>query len=112
MPKLQYDCHYGALIIFPFFFSWLSLLVSPFLILIKDHTILKTINQFCFYFVYFPLSLCVLVIFMTVNAVLIPFAYVKTVIHKALLLGRYRSKSHYQNLAIFICFGILFLTLA
>ena len=36
MPKIEYDDHYGVLSIFPFIFSWLSLLVMPFLVLIKD----------------------------------------------------------------------------
>ena len=44
MPKHGYDKHYGALTMFPFFFSWLSFLVMPLLIFVKDLETLKKIN--------------------------------------------------------------------
>lgn len=112
MPKLQYDNHYGVLNILPFFFYWISLLVLPLLLCIKDRSKLKTINQVCFHIVYFPLSIIVLAIFMTVNAALIPAAYFKTILHKILLLKKFKSASHSKNLVIFIVLGLPFLLCA
>ena len=89
MPKLKFDSHYGALNILPFYFGWLSFLVMPFLVCIKDRAVLKVINSVCFHIVYFPFSIFVLAAFMITNAVLLPFAYFKTIVHKALLLSRY-----------------------
>ena len=86
MPKLQYDKHYGIYNIFPFFFSWLSLLMAPCIVFIKDKSYLEKINSVCFHIVYFPLSLVLLALFMAVNAVLLPIAYFKTIIHKIILL--------------------------
>ena len=36
MPKYRFNQHYGALVMFPFVFSWLSLLFVPFLYTIKS----------------------------------------------------------------------------
>ena len=112
MPKLQYSSAYGALNIFPFFFAWLSFLAMPFLVCIKNRDTLKTINNALCYIVYFPLSVLVLAVFMAVNALLIPFAYLKTVYHKMLLLKRYRSQSHCKNLLTFTLLGVPFLIIA
>jgi len=91
MPKHIYDEHYGVLSILPFVFSWISLLVMPLLLFVKDKTTLKYINEVCYLLLYGPLSLCLLAVFMTVNMVLLPFAYMKTVVYKALLVVRYKS---------------------
>lgn len=86
MPKLQYDSYYGMLNIFPFFFYWLSFLLLPCLLCIKDRRKLLKINQVSYHIVYFPLSLILLAVFVAVNLALLPLAYVKTVAHKAILL--------------------------
>ena len=112
MPKIAYDAHYGTLCMFPFIFTWISLLSVPFLYYIKDRRALKLINNICFNIVYFPFALVLLVIFITVNAVLIPFAYLKTLIHKSSLLSRYKSCNHGLKLLIYIFLGIPFLVLA
>ena len=49
---------------------------------------------------------------MAVNAILLPFAYFKTLLHKLLLLIRYKSASHCENLVIFIFLGLPFLVFA
>lgn len=112
IPKLKFDSQYGVLNIFPFFFYWISFLVLPFLLCIKTPRTLKLINQICFHIVYFPLSLVLLAVFMAVNVALLPFAYVKTIVHKALLLKRYKSQRHSRNLLVFVALGIPFLVLA
>ena len=106
MPKLKYDKFYGFLNILPFFFGWLSFLVMPFLICIKNPDTLRMINEVCCQIAYFPLLLILSIIFVTVNAVLIPFAYIKTVIHKAILLSTYKSANQCYNLVIFVIFGL------
>ena len=44
-----------------------------------------------FYICYTPVFLVVLAIFIAVNIVLIPFAYLKTVAHKIALLRRFKG---------------------
>ena len=112
MPKHIYDEHYGVLSIFPFVFSWISLLVLPALLFVKNKTTLKHINEVCYLMVYGPLSLCLLAVFMTVNMALLPFAYLKTVVYKALLVARYKSCSYCGNFCIYIVMGVPFLLCA
>ena len=80
----------------PYPFSWLGLLALPFLLFIEDRETLKTINSVCQNIVFLPISLCLLAIFMVVNLVLLPLAYLKTTVHKFLLLMRFKSTLYCQ----------------
>ena len=93
MPKLAYDKHYGALAMFPFPFGWLSVLALPLLSCSKDKQWLQNANGVLMHIVYFPVMVFLLIIFMAVNLVLIPLAYLKTIGHKVALLSRYRSSA-------------------
>ena len=112
MPKHGYDKHYGALTMFPFFFSWLSFLVMPIFIFVKDLGTLKKINDVCFLFVYFPIGIFCLLVFIIVNLILLPIAFIKTIVHKAILLYRFRTMNQIKNLLVFIAIGIPLLVLA
>ena len=48
-------------------------------------------------------------IFMAVNMILLPFAYIKTVAHKIVLLKRFKSSKTCESLFIYILLGIPFL---
>lgn len=85
MPKHTYDKHYGALTIYPFYFSWLGFILMPVLIIVKDLKALKKINKVCNIFVYSHVSIFLLLCFMSVNLMLLPIAYFKTIVHKAVL---------------------------
>lgn len=61
---------------------------------------------------YFPLSIALLLVFMTVNALLILPAYVKTTVHKFLLLRRYRNPIQRRNLVTYVFFGLPILVLS
>ena len=91
MPKFTYNKYYGSLTMLPFALSWISLLVLPFLYVIKNRTTLFMINKVVFVANYFPIFLVTLIIFMAMNLVLLPFAYLKTIFHKITLLRRYRG---------------------
>ena len=93
MPKLAYDKHYGALAMFPFPFGWLSVMALPLLGFSKNKRWLRKTNSIFMHIVYFPVMLCVLLLFVTVNLLLIPVAYFKTLVHKIALLKRFRSTS-------------------
>jgi len=112
MPKHEYSKHYGVLSIFPFIYSWISLLIMPLLLCVKNKTTLKYINEVCYLLVYGPLSLCLLAVFIAVNMVLLPFAYLKAVIYKALLVIRHKSCSNFGQLCIYIVMGVPFLLCA
>ena len=78
---------------FPFILSWLSALTIPVYLVVKNKQTLETMNRNLWIVVYLPLSLIVLALFIAVNLALLPFAYLKTVAHKAALLKRYKGAS-------------------
>ena len=106
MPKYVYNKKYGSLTMFPFVYSWLSLFVMPFLLCIGDKDTLENVNRTAYFIVYAPISLVILIVFMCVNLMLLPFAYIMTVVHKVILLRRYRSKYQWQALISFVTLGI------
>ena len=114
MPKLAYDSRYGTIFVNPFYFSWLSLLTLPLLALTRSEKTLKKINKLTCSIAYLPISLCLLAIFMAVNAALIPFSYLKTIAHKFILLyrSRFRSLSKTKNLVFFILLGVPILVIS
>ena len=85
MPKHTYDKYYGALTIYPFYFSWLGFLLMPVMLFVKDRETLKKINNVCDIFVYSHVSIILLLCFMSFNLILLPIAYFKTIAHKAVL---------------------------
>ena len=91
MPKLAHDKYYGSLAMFPFPFGWLSIISMPFLLCSNNKDWLESVNNVFMHIVYFPVMLVLLVIFITVNLVLIPIAYLKTIAHKIALLSRFKS---------------------
>ena len=109
MPKYAYDKHYGVLVMFPFVFSFVGFLIMPCFVVITDKKKLACINEMAFKIFYFPITVLVLSTFMFVNLLLLPIAYVKTIIHKAMLFRRYRSSDHTKSLLGFILLGIPFL---
>ena len=114
IPVLAYDNEYGNLFVTPFYFSWLSLILLPFMAFTSSDKTKRRINFWACSIAYLPLALCLLVVFMVVNAVLIPFAYLKTVSHKFVLVTRARchSQGSTKNLLFFIFLGIPILVLS
>ena len=106
MPKYEYHEHYGVLSMLPFAFSWLSLLFLPLLLWVKNKRVLAKINQVCFVIAYVPVFLVCLAFFMISNLLLLPFAYLKTIVHKATLMRRYKSVNYCGSLLFFIVFGV------
>ena len=106
MPKYEYHRLYGALAMPSFVLSWLSLLVMPILVCAKSKRTLVLVNQVCFVISYMPIFLVCLVFFMIGNLVMLPFAYLKTIVHKAALMHHYKSINYCRGLLFFIVFGV------
>ena len=82
MSKYRYDKYYGTLSMLPFPYSWLSMLSLPCMLLFRDPKKLARLNQLIFAIVFIPISLVVLSIFIAINLILLPFAYLWTLVHK------------------------------
>lgn len=91
IPKYAFNKYYGVLTMLPFPLAWLNVFLIPVLTLVNDKQTLQQINMVIFYICYTPVFLVVLAIFIAVNIVLIPFAYLKTVAHKIALLRRFKG---------------------
>jgi len=91
MPKYRYNRHYGALVMFPFIFSWIGFLFMPFLYLIKSKRVLAKLNEVSFKIVFGLQAVFIVALFMIVNLALVPFAFVKTIAHKATICYKYRG---------------------
>lgn len=109
MPMYKNDKYYGALISATPPFNVLIFLLTPLFLVIKDKTALKYINSFLLRLCYLPVVLILTVIFVVANLILLPFAYVKVVIHKFILLYRTNESDCLVNAFIFLIFGLLIL---
>ena len=105
MPRYEYDKHYGVLVMFPFVFSFVGFLILPCFSIIRNKKKLEFINEWAFKIYYFPITLIVMSVFMAVNLALMPIAFLKTAVHKLVLLKKYRSKDHLKSAVLFIVLG-------
>ena len=106
MPKYRYNKLYGVLSMFPFAFSFLGFFAMPFLVVIEDHQMLEAINTCCFHIVYLMILMVTLPVFMAVNMLLVPFAFLKTVVHKFRLYRHYRASSTLYSFLLYLLLGI------
>ena len=111
-PKYKYDKRYGVLVMMPFILSWIGFLSLPVLLCTKKKKILAIYNNIFFYVGYSFLTPFLITIFMAVNLLLLPLAYIKTFIHKVQLVRVYRGSDQVINMIIFLIFGIPILVVA
>ena len=101
------DKYYGGLILFSPPFSIFSFFLIPLFYCIKDKNKIIMINNW-FYKIFYSLFLFFLsVIFISINLVLVPFAYLKTSVQKVSLCIRGIIK--FKNALWYIAFGLFML---
>jgi len=106
MPKYRYHDTYGVLVVLPFILSWIGFLFVPVFYFVKNQRRLKQINDAAIKFVFGIYAALLLAVFMAVNLALVPFAYVKTLIHKVTLFRHYHGKDQLKNVAVFALIGL------
>ena len=85
-PSFKPDKKYGGLIILNLpFLSIISFLLIPFYVCIKDNVKLEKINNLVYLFFYSLLSLPLSALFLALNLIMMPLAYVKICAHKVSL---------------------------
>ena len=84
-PAYTQDKHYGALALLPAPFAAFSFLTLPYYFCVKDKTRLEKFTTRFNMIFYFFVSILISVIFMALNLILMPFAYLKTCYDKVLL---------------------------
>ena len=91
---------------FPFAFSFLGFFLIPFLLTIEDDEVLQSINTCTFYIVYSMVLMVTMPVFVAVNLLLAPFAYLKTVVHKFKLHRHYKASSTLSSFLLYIVAGL------
>ena len=81
-PAYAQDKHYGALAFLPAPFAVISFLTIPYYLCVRDKKRLETFTRRFNIGLYFFFNLIMSVIFIAVNLLLVPFAYLKTCWHK------------------------------
>ena len=124
IPVYEYDPRYGALIVTTPPFSFLSIVLVPLFLATKDEKVLTKWNLLHTKVSYSPMALMLTVLFMALNLVLLPFAYLVAIYKKLkLILGRKKlskelrllvkvESSSWADLVMFVILGPLILLFA
>ena len=86
IPIYEDDDRYGGLIVGTPPFNILSILMIPFYLLVKDEQTLRKGNDILVKVMFAPLALVFLTLFMALNLLLLPFAYLTAVVKKIKLI--------------------------
>ena len=84
-PAYKPDKHYGALAFTPAPFAVISFLTIPYYLCVKDKARLEKFTMSFNMTFYFFFSILTSTIFLAFNLILLPFAYLKTCVHKIYL---------------------------
>eukprot|EP00347_Sterkiella_histriomuscorum_P018277 403346125 len=114
IPQYKYDRTYGSLVCsFPPF----NILVLPFTLVFafyKNEFFLQKLNNGLLHISYFPVFLTMLVIFIALNLILIPLAYLYAIgvkIQRVIEIENHRLQN-LTNLFVFLVFGLLMLVIS
>ena len=105
IPSYKNNKYYGAMISAPIPFNILTFFLIPIFCCIKDKTKLKRFNLLLTKLIYLPISIFTSLFFILINILLIPVAYLKTLIHKIALM--YRMPAHLKRFIAFVIYLIL-----
>jgi hypothetical protein len=97
-------------------FNMIATIFLPFFLLIKNEKVLIKLNNALLFAGYFPFMVILTLGFITVNAVLLPFAYVCALVDKIANNVNFLSKRGHKlrrirNPIVFFFFGLLFLVI-
>ena len=98
------DKYYGGLILLNTPFNALSSLLLPFYVLIQDKKSLETFNARVYTIVYAILAVILAAVFLSLNLAMMPFAFLKTFMHKINLV-RMKIIPCYQSL-VYLVIGL------
>ena len=121
IPVYEDDSRYGGLILGTPPFNLMALLMIPFYLFVKNERVLIRVNDIFTKVIFAPIALLITVIFMAINALLLPFAYFVAILKKIKLLRNQRkpnfrliegaSPQTCLDLTVFILLGLPILLL-
>lgn len=109
MNEYKYDSRYGFLVSNLMPLNFLSLLVSPLLLVIKNDETLRQMNTFMSIIGYLPFALVTTAVFMAASIVMVPFAYLAALGKKFQLIFQSAEARSVIDLIFFLVFGLILL---
>lgn len=88
MPVYKYNKSYSCIISAPPPLNGLLLLILPYFLLSKNETQIIKVNMLCMKILYIPVALICLIIFATLNLLILPLAFIKSLVHKLFIYYR------------------------
>ena len=101
MPSYKNNKYYGGLICMIPPINMLAYLLLPFYLGIKNKAKLEKFNRVVCMALYFPIGLIVTAFFLASSLVMVPFAYLKVVLHKVLLANKQGRHASFYGQALF-----------
>ena len=112
IPVYEDDSRYGGLIVGIPPFNILALVMIPFYALITNEDQLRRMNDFFTKAMFLPIALGYTALFMAVNLLLLPFAYLAAIVKKIKLLTLKAKVDMVVDLIMFVLAGVPLLLLA
>ena len=112
IPVYEDDSRYGGLIVGIPPFNILALVMIPFYALITNEDQLRRMNDFFTKAMFLPIALGYTALFMAVNLLLLPFAYLAAIVKKIKLLTLKAKVDMVVDLIMFVLAGVPLLLVA
>ena len=104
VPAYKLDNYYGGMVFLMYPFNMITFLLTPYWLCVSDRKRLKAFNDNVYGVAYFFVTILISAVFIALNLVMLPFAYLKTCVHKVNLLRQNRIECS-------SCFGYILLGL-
>ena len=104
VPAYKLDNYYGGMVFLMYPFNIITFFLMPYWICVKDRKKLKAFNDGVYGVAYFFVTIIISAVFIAFNLVMLPFAYLKTCVHKVNLLRQ-------NKIQCSACFGYFLLGL-
>jgi hypothetical protein len=112
MPVYKTDKKYGALVSAVPPFNCLMVPLIPVFLSITDEKKLEAFNNFICKIIYFPICMLAVNFFTVVNWLLLPFAWIFSLVHKMTVLWKNPSCAAFLEIFVWFFFGLFFLFIA
>ena len=93
IPVYEDDRKYGSLIVSSPPFNVLAIILVPIFLCLRDENKIRKINNFFAKLSFVPLALVLTIVFMAMNLIMLPFAYLMAIFWKCKILIKKQSKS-------------------
>ena len=110
VPIYKYDSQLSCLVSIPMPLNVINVFLIPIFLIVKNPKKRKSINRAILMITYLPFGLFSTIVFAALNLCLLPFAFVKSLLHKILIVFRVQKPQCLVELIQFTFFGLPMMT--